>query len=142
MPDLVLYDGACGLCDRLVAFTLKRDRVARFRFARLQGAFAAELLARYGRGARALDAVCVIANAGAPGERLLVGARAALHVVAGLGGGWRVAVLLRALPSGVLDAGYRWVARRRYRWFGKHACRMPPAAHRARFLESDSDTRP
>ena len=29
----MLYDGVCGLCDRLVQFVLRRDRYDRFRFA-------------------------------------------------------------------------------------------------------------
>ncbi len=139
MSDLVLYDGVCGLCDRFVGFVLKRDRAARFRFAPLQGTLAERLLARYGRRAQDLDTVCVVVALGEPNEHLLVEGRAAIHVLAHLGGPWRLARLLRALPPPVIDAADRSVARRRYRWFGRRdACALPPPEHRARFLERDA----
>lgn len=140
MADLVLYDGVCGLCNRFNQFILKRDSTDRFRFASLQGALAHELLRRYGRDASDLDTVYVVTNFGEPGEALLSRARAVLFVLDALGRVWRLARVLRALPTGVVDALYDWVARHRYQWFGRFdACAVPPQRHRAKFLD---DTRP
>lgn len=136
MPDLVLYDGDCGLCSRANLFVLARDRTARFRFARLQGRLAAEALRRHGREASALDTVYVVADFGSPGERLLSRAGAVLFVLGSLSR-WRLlAGMLRLLPRGLLDAGYDLVAARRRRWFGgAEACPLPGAQHRDRFLD-------
>lgn len=60
---------------------------------------------------------------------------AALRVLIGLGGAWRLAGWLRIIPRPLRDAVYDIIARNRYRWFGKReACRMPTPAERDRFL--------
>lgn len=135
MPDVVLYDGVCGLCNRLVRFILRRDPGGRFRFAALQSPLGAELLRRHGRDARDLDAVYLLAGYGTPGERLLSRAGAVVRILRSLGGAWRAALILEILPSRLLDAAYDFVAARRYRIFGRaEACLAPPAEFRSRFL--------
>ncbi|MFR0656769.1 DCC1-like thiol-disulfide oxidoreductase family protein, partial [Pantoea sp. SIMBA_079] len=58
-----------------------------------------------------------------------------IEVLRRLGGLWRLAVVLRVLPRGLRDAGYRLLARSRYRLFGRRAsCMLPPPAARDRFL--------
>lgn len=140
MADLVLYDGVCGLCNRLNQFILKRDSADRFRFASLQGSVAHDLLRRYGRDADDLDTVYVVVDYGAPTERLLAKGRAVIHVLTSLGGAWRMARVFQLLPMVLVDALYAIVARHRYRWFGRHeTCVLPPPTFRAKFLdEGDS----
>lgn len=136
MADLVLYDGVCGLCNRLNQFILKRDSADRFRFASLQGSLAHDLLHRYGRDPDDLNTVYVIVDHGAPNERLLSKSRAVIHVLRSLGGVWRKARLLEFLPSSLLDALYAFVARHRYGWFGRYdTCLLPPPNYRAKFLD-------
>ncbi|MCH5375306.1 MAG: DUF393 domain-containing protein, partial [Planctomycetes bacterium] len=43
-PNILYFDGVCGLCNHSVDFVLKRDRTRRFLFAPLQGETAAENL--------------------------------------------------------------------------------------------------
>src|SRR5207244_6645887 len=69
--SLVLYDGVCGLCNRLNQFVLARDKADHFRFAPLQGPLAAKLLAARGKSAAELDTVYVVADWEGTGERLL-----------------------------------------------------------------------
>lgn len=133
---LLLFDGVCGLCDRLVQFVLRHDRVDRFRFAALQSPLAGNLLRGYDRDATDLDTVYVIADYGEPAAKLLSKGRAVLFVLAQLGGLWRLASVLRVLPRPLLDFGYDQIARRRYRWFGRYdACPVPTPATRAKFLD-------
>jgi predicted DCC family thiol-disulfide oxidoreductase YuxK len=133
---LLLYDGVCGLCDRLVQFVLRHDRGDRFRFAALQSQLAANLLRGYGRDASDLDTVYVIARYGEPSAKLLSRARAVLFILAELGGIWRLASVLRVFPRPLLDFGYNLIARRRYRLFGRYdACPVPTPATRAKFLD-------
>ena len=139
MADLILYDGVCGLCNRLNQFVLRRDAADRFRFASLQGSLAGALLRRYGRDARDLDTVYVVKNYGAPDEALLSRSRAVLFVLETLGGAWRLARVLRLLPGRWVDAAYDQIARRRYRWFGRtDACPLPAPGERAKFLDGSS----
>lgn len=134
-PDLVLYDGVCGLCHRLVRWLLRLDRRGRLRFAPLQGPTAAPILARHPELA-AIDSVVFVHRAGSTDETTAVRSASVLGALRALGGIWGViAALLRVIPRPVLDALYDAVARRRYRWFGRfETCRLPTAAETHRLL--------
>jgi len=134
---ILLYDGVCGLCNRLVQFILRRDPEGVFRFASLQSALAAGILARHGADARDLDTVYVVVNAGQADEHLLPRSDAVLFILQQLGGIWRpAAFVIRLVPRPLHDWGYRIVARNRYRVFGRYdACPLPSQDTRSRFLD-------
>jgi predicted DCC family thiol-disulfide oxidoreductase YuxK len=133
---IILYDGVCGLCNRLNRFVLAQDPSGRFRFAALQSALAGEILARHGRDPRDLGTLCLVLAPGQPGERLLAKSDAVLWILHELGGAWRAAGALRIVPRGIRDRGYDLVARTRYRLFGRYdACPVSDPVHRARFLD-------
>lgn len=141
MPEasntIVLYDGVCGLCNRLNQFLLKRDLGDRFRFASLQSNFADALLKRYGIAALDLDTVYVVADAGKPSERLLARSDAIIYALRQLGGSWTIVGLARMLPKPLRDGIYKLVARNRYRVFGKfEACLMPEERFKHKFLDT------
>jgi len=138
MADLVLYDGVCGLCNRLTVFLLRRDSADRYRFAALQSQFANALLAKHNINAATLDSVVVIADYSSHSERVLVRSRAVIHVLGALGGGWSLIRLAAALPTFLTDAIYGFVAHRRYRLFGRYdTCALPSPEHRAKFISDD-----
>lgn len=138
MPDaanpILLYDGLCGLCNRFVQFILKHDAAAHFRFASLQSAYAVRILQARGVDPQDLDTVYVIDP---PGARLLARSDAVIFMLRELGGFWRAAsVAMGILPKKLRDWGYRAVARRRYRVFGKYeTCLLPDQKHLDRFLD-------
>jgi len=133
---VVLYDGICGLCNRLNQFLLKRDTHDLFLFASLQSGLAASLLERHGADPRDLDTVYVVLDYDQPGERLLARSDAILHLVTQLDGIWKWARAGRLLPKVLRDGIYKVVARNRYRVFGKHdSCMLPDPKHRHKFLE-------
>jgi predicted DCC family thiol-disulfide oxidoreductase YuxK len=133
---IVLYDGVCGLCNRLNQFLLKRDTHDLFLFASLQSGLAASLLKRHGADPRDLDTVYVVLDYDQPGERLLARSDAILHLVTQLDGVWKWARVGRLLPKVLRDGIYKAVARNRYRVFGKHdSCMLPDPKHRHKFLE-------
>ena len=133
---IVLYDGVCGLCNRLVQFLLRHDYRDRFRFASLQSEFAQALMTRHGVDPHDLDTVYVVKNHQLSDETLLARSDAILHMLTQLGGIWSLAGVGRVLPRGLRDAVYKIVARNRYRVFGKHeSCMLPEPKHRAKFLD-------
>jgi predicted DCC family thiol-disulfide oxidoreductase YuxK len=134
---ILLYDGVCGLCNRLVQFTLRHDRDDVFRFASLQSTLAARLLGRHGASATDLDTFYVVADPEQPSEHLFARSDAARFVLTNLGGGWAgVAEFCKLLPHPLRDAIYNLVARNRYKIFGKlDACAIPDPRHRAKFLD-------
>lgn len=129
---VLLFDGVCTLCDASVRFVMRHDRAGRIRFASLQSAAAQPLLAGAGLDAQYLDSLVFVDEGG----RVRVGAEAALAVGERLDAPWSaLARAGRRLPRGLREAAYRWVARHRYRIFGRReACRLPTPAERARFL--------
>jgi predicted DCC family thiol-disulfide oxidoreductase YuxK len=135
---IILYDGVCGLCDRLVRFTLQRDTNGRFRFASLQSNFTARILQRHALDPHDLNTVYLVEDCDRPGERLLARSDAVVSILRQLGGAWRVtAALLRVVPRWLRDWGYKMVARNRYRIFGRSdTCLLPEAKYRDRFLDA------
>jgi len=133
---IVLYDGICGLCNRLIQFLLKRDVHDRFRFASLQSDFADSLLRRHGIDGIDLDTVYVVVDQGRGSERLLARSDAVLHVLGELGGVWSVSRLGRIVPRLIRNRLYDLVARNRYRIFGKYdSCLLPDKRHQHKFLD-------
>jgi predicted DCC family thiol-disulfide oxidoreductase YuxK len=134
---IVLYDGVCGLCNRLVQFLLKRDKQDLLRYAALQSDFAAKVLNRHGLETKDLDTVHVILNYEEPDERVLARSDAILEVVNKLGGVRRIAMLGKVVPRPIRDWVYKLVAQNRYRMFGKfETCMLPEPRHRAKFLDT------
>lgn len=134
---IILYDGVCGLCNRLNQFVLKRDRNDRFRFAALQSEFAGMVLERHAVNPQILDTMCLLLNYSQPGERLVARSDAAVLILAELGGIWRaLASIVRLLPRWFRDKAYNFIARNRYQLFGKYqTCQIPDERYRSKFLD-------
>ncbi len=134
---IILYDGVCGLCNRFVQFVLKRDHQDRFRFAALQSNFAREILERHNLNPDTLETVYLALDYGGPAERLLSRDDAASSVLQQLGGFSRLwASVLKVLPCRLRGWSYNFVARNRYRFFGRHeACPLPDPKDRHKFLD-------
>ena len=110
---------------------IDRDPRGRFRFAALQSTAGRRLLAQAGRAEHDLDGVVLIA-----GDRVFDRSTAALRIARGLGGAWPLLAIFLAVPRPLRDAVYDWIARNRYRWFGREeSCRVPTPELRARFLD-------
>jgi predicted DCC family thiol-disulfide oxidoreductase YuxK len=131
-PETIFYDGHCALCHGTVKFALRRDRSgAAFRFAPLQGQTFKQRVPTAHRQ-NVPDSIVVLTREGS----LLVRSDAIVHILRGLGGGWRpIARILVAIPRALRDAGYNFIARIRYRVFGKRddLCPVVPPELRARF---------
>jgi predicted DCC family thiol-disulfide oxidoreductase YuxK len=136
---VLFYDGECGLCNRTVRFLLRLDRRGALRFAPLQGPAAQAYLRSHGLPADDFETLVFVpdwARRDRP-EFLLrtdgvVGALRACGSTAA-----DVLAWMRVVPRGLRDAGYRFVARTRYRLFGKWdtACPLPRPEWRGRFWE-------
>ena len=128
---IILYDGVCGMCNRLVWFVLKHDKKNLFLFAPLQGGFAKKMLSKY-RKSPDLDTMFVIAHHRTPDEQLLQRSQAIFFILAEL---YSLYKLLGIIPAFLADPAYTLIAKRRYRLFGKHtACLLPGPKHRKKFL--------
>jgi predicted DCC family thiol-disulfide oxidoreductase YuxK len=133
---LVLYDGVCGLCSRLLQFLLRHDRRGVFRFASLQSRIGQSIVERSGGNPAELTSFYVIANYQTAASRVFTRSDAALFVAGALGWPWRAAQLMRFLPQTIRDRAYDVVARSRYRVFGRYdRCLVPSPEFRHRFID-------
>jgi predicted DCC family thiol-disulfide oxidoreductase YuxK len=131
---LVLYDGVCALCNNSVAFLLRIDRAELLVFAPLQGETANVVLARH-EAIDATDTMVFVRDFGTPEEKISTQSSGVLDALSVLGGFWWLLSWKRVIPRPLRDSVYRWVARHRYRWFGKYeACPVPPPEIAQRFL--------
>lgn len=126
---ILFFDGYCTLCNASIDFVLRHDKAHVLKVASLQGTTAASIVSSNMR--ESLDSL-VLYHKG----RFYTESTAALKVAGLLGFPWSIAAVFLILPPIIRNAVYRWVARNRYRWFGKRdTCRLPTAAERARFLD-------
>ena len=133
---LILYDGVCGLCNRLVTEVIARDPKGLFHFASLQSPVSRRLLEAHGKNPDVLENMYCVADYNSRSPVLLGRAKAALFIISSLDSPWRYLRVLGVLPEFLLDAVYSIVARYRYRVFGKFdQCLMPNPDYARRFLD-------
>lgn len=128
---IVLFDGECNLCNATVQFIIRHDRRRMFRFASLQGDYGSRLLASLGIPDMTPDTFLLQADG-----KVYLRSEGALHTLRRLGFPWSLSYAFIILPAGLRDAVYAYVAKNRYRWFGKReTCYLPTPELRARFLD-------
>jgi predicted DCC family thiol-disulfide oxidoreductase YuxK len=128
---VIVFDGVCLLCSRWVRFVLRHDRSGRIHFASMQSANGRALLERFGLDPDdPLSLLYIVDGSG------FHDSDAILRVLDSFGGAWRLTAAFRLLPCGVRDVLYRWLARNRYRWFGRSdQCFLPAPDQAIRFLD-------
>jgi predicted DCC family thiol-disulfide oxidoreductase YuxK len=132
---LLLFDGHCGLCTWLVQFVLPRDPGGIFRFASLSSPEGRTMVTLHGGDPDDVSTVYVVADYRTPEARPLTRSRAALFVCRSLGWPWKAATLFGVFPTALLDRVYDFVARNRYRVFGRREqCLMPRPEWQDRFI--------
>jgi len=127
---IILFDAECVLCSANAQFVLKHDAAGRFRLASMQGDVGKALYRAQGMDPNDPVSILVV-----DGHKVLQDSDAVLSIYEGLGYPWRLLGVFRLVPAFLRDPIYRWVARNRYRWFGKRAeCWLAPPAYRDRIL--------
>ena len=129
MNNIILFDGECNFCDASVQFIIKRDPKAVFSFASLQSEIGKQLLAAYELSDN-IDSMVLISD-----ERSHLKSSAALRIAKGLSGIWKLAYIFIIVPRPIRNLFYDFLARNRYKWFGKkNSCAVPSPDVRKRFL--------
>lgn len=129
MSAIVLFDGECNLCDWSVQFILKRDPHGYFQFVSLQSEIGQTLLKKYNVPLTTDSIVLIEKNA------YYSESTAPLKIVRKLTGLWKLLYVAILIPKSLRDIVYKWIAKNRYKWFGKNEqCMLPTAEQRKRFL--------
>jgi predicted DCC family thiol-disulfide oxidoreductase YuxK len=124
----VLFDGVCNLCNASVNFIIDRDPRAYFHFAALQSDAAKQL----GEHATSGDPESIVLI---EDQKRYERSTAALRIARKLSGAWPLFYAFIVVPRPLRDLVYRFIAKNRYKWFGRRdACRLPSPELKARFL--------
>jgi predicted DCC family thiol-disulfide oxidoreductase YuxK len=127
---IILFDAECVLCSANAQFILKHDKAAHFRLASMQGDVGASLYQSNG-----LDPADPISIIIVEGDKVRQDSDAVLNIYETLGYPWRLIGVFRVIPPFIRDPLYRWVARNRYRIFGKReTCWIPSPEYKGRVL--------
>ncbi|AKP76975.1 MULTISPECIES: thiol-disulfide oxidoreductase DCC family protein [Priestia] len=131
MKHLILFDGICNLCNSSVQFIIKHDEQALFSFASLQSDFGKQQLASHGLLPEQLDSIVYI-----HGKQRYIKSTAALKIAKRLDGPVKFLYALIIIPAPIRDIVYNWIARNRYKWFGKQQhCMLPTSDTKKRFVD-------
>jgi len=127
---IVLFDGVCNLCNRSVMFIIRHDPDAVFRFAALQSDAGRMILAQAKPDQEKMSSIVLV-----QGEKVFTHSTAALTIAKQLKGPVKLAYACIIIPRFIRDAVYNWIARNRYRWFGKKdQCMVPGPDLLKRFI--------
>ncbi|MCB0641743.1 MAG: thiol-disulfide oxidoreductase DCC family protein [Phaeodactylibacter sp.] len=127
---ILLFDGVSNLCNGFVQFVIPRDPKGYYKFVSLQSETGKAILEQYGLSTDELSTVVLVENG-----KVYTHSGVALKIVKHLSGLWPLLQVFWIIPRFIRDAIYRWVARNRYKWFGKReACWMPTPELQSRFM--------
>ncbi len=128
--DIILFDGVCNLCNGLVRFIIKRDKIGRFKFASLQSDFGRQWLQQIGKTNNEFDSVVLVKE-----KKYYLKSTGVLKILKDLGGVWKVFYIFMIVPRPIRDFVYDMIAKSRYRIFGKRdTCMIPTPDLKERFL--------
>lgn len=132
---VVLYDSVCLLCQGTVQFILKKDPKGKIAFASLQSISGKKLLESHNYPSHDTGTVLLLEEG-----KVYTKSSAVLRICKQLSGMWPILFIFILIPAPLRDVMYDWVARNRYRWFGKsNTCFIPRPEWRHRFIEEEKD---
>jgi len=128
---IILFDGVCNLCSSSVQFILKHDTKNQFLFGSLQGKAGQDYLNKFNLPADTFNSFMLI-----DGEKLYTRSSGALRMLMHLGNGWQLLYAFIIVPKFIRDGIYNFIAKNRYKWFGKkEECWLPAEDMKAKFLD-------
>ena len=128
---VLLFDGVCNLCSNSVQFVLNRNGKENVNFASLQSKFGVQTLKKAKLPTNYTSSLVLLEN-----DKVYVKSDAALKLVKHLNGLWKIGSVLLIIPKFIRNPVYDWIAKNRYRWFGKkEACWIPEPKWKKRFLD-------
>lgn len=128
---IILFDGVCNLCDSFVQYIIKRDKKDVFRFVALQSDLGQQILKYIGIDSAKVDSIILYE----PGIAYFYKSSAAIEIAKHLGGFLGLSTVFKIVPTFLRNPIYDYVARNRYKWYGKKdACMIPTPELKAKFL--------
>ena len=129
--NIVLFDGICNFCDSSINRIIRHDKKNRFRFAPLQSETGKKLAKQYFIDTEKTDSIILIEN-----NKAYTKSTAILRISKHLNTLYPLMYGFMIIPAFIRNFIYDFIARNRYRWFGKKdSCMIPTAEVRSKFIE-------
>ncbi|GAA3555444.1 thiol-disulfide oxidoreductase DCC family protein [Snuella lapsa] len=130
--NLILFDGICNLCNGAVQYIIKYDKKDVFLFAPLQSNIGKQIIKTHHIDTGKTDSILLFV----PGKGISSKSTAALKIASQLGFPNNLMVVFFIVPAFIRNWAYDYIAKNRYRWYGKKdACMVPTPELRSKFLE-------
>lgn len=129
---IIVFDGLCNLCDSSVQFLIKIDTKDDFRFVSLQSDLGQELLQKLPIEFRLTDSIILYESE----KVFFYKSQAVFEIVKSIGGIFYCLLVFSLLPNAITNAVYDYIAKNRYKWFGKkESCLVPTKEVESKFLK-------
>lgn len=127
---IILFDGVCNLCNSTVVRVIKNDKTDLFRFTTLQGAVGQVIVTEHGIDTAKTDSIILIDN-----KKAFTKSTAALRIAKDLSGAYPLLYGFIIIPKPIRDWVYDYIAKNRYKWYGKKdSCMIPTPELKKKFL--------
>ena len=128
---LILFDGVCNLCNDVVLKIIRQDKNDIFLFSALQSNTGKNIINELGIDISKIDSIVLYI----PGGNYFIKSEAVFKIANEFKGAWKIIQIFRVLPVFLNDFFYDFIARNRYRWFGKkEECMIPTKKLNSKFL--------
>lgn len=128
---IILFDGVCNLCNSSIIFVIKHDPKDLFRFAPLQSDLGQALIKKHNIDSTQVDSIILVDQ-----EKAYIKSSAALRIARHLSGAYSLLSIFLIFPAFLRNVVYDYIARNRYKWYGKKdSCMIPTPELKAKFLE-------
>lgn len=127
---IILFDGICNLCNTAVNLVINIDKKDLFRFAALQSDIGQTLISKYNIDRSNTDSIILIEN-----KKAYIKSTAALRIAKNLPGAYPLLYCFIIIPSFIRNWVYDYIAKNRYKWYGKkESCMIPTPKLQKKFL--------
>lgn len=128
---IILFDGVCNLCNSAIQYVIKHDKTDQFRFVSLQSDLGQEVINYLGIDSKSIDSIILYE----PNKAYFIKADAAMLIAKYLGGIVSVISLFQFVPPFIKNSVYDFIAKNRYKWYGKQeSCMIPTPELKSKFL--------
>lgn len=129
---LILFDGVCNLCNASVLYVIKRDKKNVFMFAPLQSDVGKQIIQHYNLDPSKTDSILLYEHE----KGILYRSTAAIKIASKLGFPTNILVIFFIIPTFIRNWIYDYIAKNRYKWYGKkEECMIPTPELKVKFLE-------
>ena len=128
---LILFDGVCNLCNNAVLKIIRQDKNDIFLFTSIQSNIGKNIINELGIDISKIDSIVLYI----PGGNYFIKSEAVFKIANEFKGAWKIIQIFRIFPDFLNNLFYDFVARNRYRWFGKkEECMIPSKKLNSKFL--------